>query len=101
LRDILGEPGLLHRVLAVGRQAFDGGDGLAGDVADLDAAGAHGFAVHMHGAGAALRDAAAEFGAGQSDLIANDPEQRRLRLDVELMRVAVDGDGDHEMSLPR
>ena len=54
------------------------------DVADRDRAGAHRLAVDMHGAGAALRDAAAEFGAGQSELVAQHPEQRRLRLDIEL-----------------
>ena len=82
-------------MLAVGRQAFDGGDVLAGGIADRQAAGAYGLAVDMHGAGAAHRNAAAEFGAGQSQFVADDPEQRRLRLDVELMRLAVDGDGDH------
>src|ERR1035437_9302089 len=71
LRHILGEPGLLHRVLAVGRQAFDCGDGLADNVADLDTAGAHGLAVHMHGAGAAQRDAATKFCSGQSDFVAD------------------------------
>ena len=30
----------------------------------------------MHGAGAALRDAAAELGAGQADLLAERPQQR-------------------------
>ena len=49
----------------------------------------------MHRAGATLRDAAAKFRAGQADLVAHDPKQRRLRLDIELMRVAVDLEGDH------
>src|SRR5450759_2085088 len=98
LRHILGQPGLLHRMLAVGRQAFDCGDGLADDVADLDTAGAHGLAVHMHGAGAAQRDAATKFCSGQSDFVADDPKQRRLRLDIEPMRLSVDCDGDHGVS---
>ena len=99
LRHVLGEPGLLHRMLAVGRQAFDGGDALIGDIADLNAAGAHGLAVHMHGAGAALRDAAAEFRTGHSEFVADDPKQRRLRLDVERIRLSVDGDAIMEPSL--
>src|ERR1039458_9960568 len=98
LRDLLSEPRLLHRVLAVGRQAFYCGDDLADDVADLDTAGAHGLAVHMHGAGAAQRDAATKFCSGQSDFVADDPKQRRLRLDIEPMRLSVDCDGDHGVS---
>src|SRR6516165_4109409 len=40
LRDVVGDPGLLDLVQgAVVRQAFDGGDLLAGDFADRDAAG--------------------------------------------------------------
>ena len=50
----------------------------------------------MHSAGAALGDAAAEFRAGQSDFVADDPKQRRLRLDIEPMLFTVDGDSDHD-----
>ncbi len=42
-------------------------------------------------------DAAAEFRAGQPDLLAQDPEKRRLALDIELMRGPVDLDGDHDV----
>src|SRR5665647_3316108 len=52
----------------------------------------------MHGASTARRNAAAEFGAGQSQFIADDPEQRRFGLDIEPMRFAVDGEGDHGVS---
>ena len=51
-------------------------------VADADRAGALHLAVDVHGAGAALRDAAAVFGAGQADLLADDPQQRRVGLDL-------------------
>ena len=34
LRDLLGDPRLLERVVALGGKSFDGGDLLAGDVAD-------------------------------------------------------------------
>ena len=39
----------------------------------------------MDGAGAALGDAAAIFGAGQADLIAEHPQQGRFGLDIELV----------------
>ena len=73
LRHVDLGPGLLHRVRAVARQAFDGDD-LVGGLARLphrDRAGALHLAVDVHRAGAALRDAAAVFGAGQADLLAN------------------------------
>src|SRR5436853_3616672 len=49
----------------------------------------------MHGAGTALRYATTEFRTSQSDLIANDPEQRRLRLDIEPICLSVDLEGNH------
>src|ERR1700686_3094773 len=96
LRHVEVEPGLLHRVqLAVLGERLDGGDLLAADGADRDLARARGDAVDVHGAGAALRDAAAVFGAGQSDRIADDPEQWRVGFNVDVVRLSVDGKGNH------
>ena len=47
-------------------------------------AGAHGPAVDVNRAGAALRDAATELGSTQPQVIANDPQQRRARIAVEV-----------------
>ena len=95
LRHVLGEPGLLHGMPAVGRQAFDGGDRLVDDIADLDAARADGLAVHVHGAGAALCDAAAEFRAGHAELVADDPKKRGFRLDIQRIRLTIYGKCNH------
>src|ERR1700704_1961377 len=55
LRDVIGDPGLLHLVQrALRRQPFDGGDLFAGGLADLHAARPHRDTVDMNGAGAAL-----------------------------------------------
>ena len=62
---------------------------------DRHRAGPRGDAVEMHGAGAALRDAAAVFRAGHADPFANDPEQRRVGIDVNIARLAVDVEFDH------
>jgi hypothetical protein len=43
----------------------------------------------MDRAGAALRDAAAIFGSGQSDVFPDDPEQRCVGLDVDIESFAV------------
>src|SRR5262249_14338721 len=53
LRHPLGEPGLLHRMRGVGRKPLDGGDRLAGDLADLGLARELAPAVDVHHAGAA------------------------------------------------
>src|SRR3546814_16866879 len=74
--------------LAVDR--LDGGDRAAGDVADRGDARARGDAVHMHGASTAHRHATAEFGAGQPELVADDPEQRRVLGHVAITFLAID-----------
>src|SRR3546814_20713049 len=51
---------------------------------------ARGDAVHMHGASTAHRHATAEFGAGQPELVADDPEQRRVLGNVEITFLAID-----------
>jgi hypothetical protein len=54
-----------------------------------------GDAVDMHRAGAALRDAAAVFGAGQADVLADRPEQGRAVVDVDVVVLAVDVETGH------
>ncbi len=67
---------------------FDGGDLLVPTASlTVNAAGAHRDAVDMHGAGAALCNAAAVFGAGQSDILPDRPQQRRVVLDVDVVIV--------------
>src|ERR1700757_1173579 len=66
LRNVMRDPRLLHLVQRTAAcQALDRGDLFAFGLAHRDPAGAGGDAINMNGAGAALRDAAAVFGAGQ------------------------------------
>src|SRR5262249_51472306 len=95
-RQLCRTSGRLPRRRAVGREPVDGGDLGAVEAADRRDAGADRLAVDMHGAGAALRDPAAELAAGQSDLLAQHPEKRHLALDIEPMRGPVDLDRDHD-----
>src|ERR1043165_259072 len=99
LRHVVLDPGLLHlgELAALG-EAFDGRDLLSRGRAHREGAGAHRRAVDMHGARAALRDAAAVFRSGKADLLANRPEQRRVRVDVDLLGLAIDGQRDHFFS---
>src|SRR5258708_28912279 len=61
LRDLLEDPGLLQRMIALGGQTFDGGDFLADGVADLGLAGTNGFAVEVNRVGAAETRSYSEF----------------------------------------
>src|SRR6185312_17234579 len=83
LRHLLGDPGLLQGMITLGAETFDGGDLLARDIVDRRLTGANGFAVDVHGAGAAEAGAATEFCTGHLQLFTDDPEQRRIacRLD--------------------
>ena len=47
------------------------------------------LAVHVHGAGAALREPAAEFRIVQADVVAQRVEQRHVRIGIDGVRLAV------------
>jgi hypothetical protein len=53
-----------------------------------------GNAIDMHGAGAAKRHAAAELRSGHAEHVAQHPEQRRVVIDIDALRVFVDLDGE-------
>src|SRR5262245_8487365 len=96
LRHVVPDPGFLHLgQLAALREAFDGGDLLAHRRADRERARTHRRAVDVHGAGAALRDAAAVLGSGEADLLADRPQQGRVVVDVDVESLAVDGQPSH------
>src|SRR5256886_2614482 len=103
LRDVLRDPGALHRVRAVLGKAFDRGDALAGDRRHGQHAGARRNALQVHGTGATLRDAAPELGAGESERVAQHPEQRGVGRDVHGGALAVHGetDGSHAEGPPQ
>ena len=85
LRHLLGDPGFLQRMTAIGRKALDRDDGAADPLGHVHLAGAFGLAVEQHGAGAAFLDAAAVLGSGQAEGVAQHPQQRRTRRDIDLM----------------
>src|SRR5881396_1892014 len=96
LRDLVVEPGLLHLVqhAAVG-EAFDRGDLLPLGGGDGHDAGAHRRAVDVHGARPALGDAAAVLRAGEADLLADCPQQGRVRVHRDVVRFSVDRQSGH------
>jgi hypothetical protein len=90
LRDLVVDPGLLHRMKTCCAKPFNGDDLYVSDRAHRDAATAHSFAVDMDGAGSARTYAAAEFCAGEMEFVAKNPEQRGFGLDVDVMIGPVD-----------
>jgi hypothetical protein len=49
----------------------------------------------MNRAGAALRHAAAVFGAGHAQIFAQRPQQRRVAIDIQLFCLSIHGQGNH------
>src|SRR6202008_4220774 len=52
-------------------------------------AGAHGFAIHMHRAGAALGKPAAETRTFEFEIVAQDVEKRGVGIDIDSARLSV------------
>src|SRR5215469_7117050 len=91
LNDFQIQPGLLDRgSRARSADALDRGDAAIADGADRQQTGAQRFALYVYGAGTALRDAAAEFGAGHAEYIAQHPKQWHVRGSVEASVFTVD-----------
>src|SRR5262249_8893353 len=92
LTGLLIEKGLLQRVRPVRRaEALYRRDGFASHRRQRLAAGLFRAAVDQHHAAAALLLAAAEFGANEAEVIAQDVEQRRVSVGSDADGVAVDG----------
>src|SRR5439155_5857106 len=84
-------PGALHRMAAVGRQPFDGGDRLAHSGGCRRDAGPSRRAVQVYCARAALSNTATEFRAGKAHQVAQDPEQGHVRRSIHFALGAIDG----------
>src|SRR5262249_16275796 len=70
LRHVQGSPGDLHRVLALGVEAFDRDHRLARHVGHCDRAGADSLALKMDRTGAAKTKAATKLRSGKAKLVA-------------------------------
>ena len=86
---------LLHRMAPVGAQPLDRGDEAALGLGQGDEARAQRLSVDQDHAGAAVAGAAAVFRAGQVGRVAQRPQQRRLRVELEEDRPVVDGQLGH------
>ena len=89
LGNVFCNPSLLDGMKAVRRQALDGGDFLSGHAGNRRDTGTCHFAVDVHGASAAKRHTAPEFGPGHVQRVSQDPEQRHIRADVHSLELSV------------
>src|SRR5215813_3930784 len=94
------DPGLLDRMRAVGRQPLDRGNALANRGRRRQLARLHCLPVDMDGAGATARDTTPIFGAGEPDIVAQDPEKGGLRLDVHRLGLVVNVQGKLHECVP-
>ena len=87
LQAVLLQEAVLDRVeLAVLLQALDGRDLAAVGLHGEHGAGLHGHAVEQHRAGAAVGGVAADVGAGEAQVLAEQVDQQQARLDLRLAR---------------
>jgi hypothetical protein len=92
---LLGNPGLLDGMRAIGRQSLNRRNFPPGGFGDGHRARPDGATVYMHGAGTAGRDSTTIFGARQSQLFADDPQQGCIRVDLYRSKPIIDLQKDH------
>src|SRR5258706_3767839 len=96
LRHVLGNPRLLQRTSKLRQQTFDRNNLLSLGARNRRYARAHCFAIEVNGAGAALSHPTAEFGSRQPKRLAEHPEQRCRRIDIDLMPFSIDVECGHK-----
>src|SRR5262245_45210603 len=104
LRHLLLDIGCLKGMRLVGSaEPSEGGDSAAAHRRDRCNARADRLSVEMDGAGAALRQAAAEVGVVQANVVAERVQQRHVRIDIDIVVLAVDVQGKSlaHVALPR
>src|ERR1041385_2402788 len=97
LRNIKLLPGKLYRMRSISRQPFDCGDLPAGSSACLQITGSHRNAINQDGASAALTDAAAVLRTGQTNRIAEHPQEGCLRLGIHGILDAINKKSDRHI----
>jgi hypothetical protein len=104
LRHVLLDPGLLHGMQALARQALDRDHAAVPDGAHRQRARSDRLSVQVHGAGPAQPGAAPVFGAREPQVVAEHPEERFFGIGLDDLALAVhlQGNGSHgHFTLPR
>jgi len=93
------DPRLLQRVHPAVSESLDRGDVFSGGGAHMNLTRAGRGTIDMDGARSAKPNTAAEFCSGQSDDVANDPQERHVGGNVDIMRLTVDLERDQVRSI--
>src|SRR5205085_1234306 len=91
LRNVGVEPGFLNGMAAVRGESFDCRHALVRDVRDRRAAGARRVPIDVNRARSTESHAATELRSGHAERVAQYPQQRHLRLDVDSLTLAIYG----------
>src|SRR5437870_712655 len=100
LRNVARDPGVADRFSLAAGQSFDGRDLAVAKARYRQRAGPQRLAIEEDGAGAALGDAATEFGTGQTEIVAQDPEHRRIGQYIDGMDLPVHLDAKLHRGFP-
>ncbi len=95
------DPGLLQGMTQVGSESFNRRDLFAGSISNSLYTRANRFSVEMYRTRAAEGHAAAVFGSGQSQRFPEHPEERRVRIDVDVELFAVNFEINHGRTVNR
>src|ERR1700730_16652720 len=96
LRDVELSPSLLNRMIAGSVEAFDGGDLAADHVGNRGDAGSCRFLIDDDGTRAAQPLAPAILGAGQDHLITEKTKERKIRVAIPVLFLAINLQLDHD-----
>jgi len=88
---VLREPGPLTRMTHIGRETFDRDKTSRRSLRRGNLTGTQGLPVFQNGARPADTDTATEFGPRKPQSIAQDPKQRRVVINIDAARRAVNG----------
>ena len=101
LRDVEVSPRREERIGIAAAQSFNGRHRTRADRRQRCHARSHCLAVQVDGAGSSRRDATPELGAGQVQLTAQHPQQRRVRFSRHVDRSPVQLNGRHRRHASR
>src|SRR5712664_2890276 len=93
LRDVFRDPRLLDRMAAISRQALDCGDFLSRHAGDRRLTRPRRLSINVDGTSPAQSGTTPKFRTGLIERVAEHPEQRHIRADVDGLGLSVKGKG--------
>src|SRR6266852_4160931 len=98
LRDVFRDPRLLDRMASIARHALDCGDFLSRHAGDGRLTRTRRLSIDVHGTSPAQTRTTPKFRSGLIERVAEHPEQRHIRADVDSLGLSVKGKGGSHTS---